>query len=168
MMLEESEIEAEIPEKDLEIIWRQTRAERFENKHGNVGHQCHHGWEFGATSHSISHVQAIECWCKLLEIVPWLIHVGESSPGEEAGIKSATLEIDGRYAYGYISGEKGTHRLVRQLPFNSKGLRQVAQWWSWVQSPACQDPFSNNAESEIEVETRRRPCVDLEAKAGRT
>jgi protein subunit release factor B len=51
--------------------------------------------------------------------------VVESTPGEEAGIKSATVEVEGRYAYGYLSGEKGTHRIVRQSPFNSKGLRQV-------------------------------------------
>jgi len=56
----------------------------------------------------------------------WRFDEVDRVPGEEAGIKSSTINVFGDYAYGYLKGEAGVHRLVRQSPFNADKLRQTS------------------------------------------
>ncbi|MDA8386947.1 MAG: peptide chain release factor 2 [Actinomycetota bacterium] len=52
--------------------------------------------------------------------------IDDISPGQEAGILSATIVVRGRYAYGMLQGERGVHRLVRMSPFNAKHSRETS------------------------------------------
>ena len=65
--------------------------------------------------------------------------VMDTSYAEEAGIKSATFQVDAPYAYGRLSVEGGTHRLVRISPFDNQGRRQTAsppwKWCRWSRPP---------------------------------
>ena len=56
----------------------------------------------------------------------WKVKLLDESRGNEAGIKSATFSVEGRYAYGFLKAEAGVHRLVRLSPFNADQLRQTS------------------------------------------
>lgn len=84
----------------------------------------------------------------------WRTTVEERSAGEEAGLKSVTIHVDGPSVYGYLRGESGVHRLVRQSPFNAKALRQT----SFARVEVLPDlPASEIAldEKELRVDTYR-------------
>ncbi len=62
-------------------------------------------------------------WCERAGLKAEVVDV---LPGDEAGIKSATIEVSGEYAYGYLRGETGVHRLVRISPFDASKRRQTS------------------------------------------
>ncbi len=72
------------------------------------------------------------------ELNGYRVRVADLQPGDEAGIKSATLEFEGDYAYGYLKSENGVHRLVRLSPFNANNKRQTT-FASVFVSPAVDD-----------------------------
>jgi peptide chain release factor 2 len=83
------------------------------------------------------------------------VSVAELSDGEEAGIKSCTLEIEGRYAYGYLRNEKGTHRLVRISPFNANDKRQTSFAGVEVMPKIEQDVKLDIPDKDLEITTSR-------------
>lgn len=86
----------------------------------------------------------------------WKVDLLDKSEGEEAGIKSATIKITGKFAYGYAKAEKGVHRLVRISPFNANSKRQTS-FASCEVSPIIED-FEKKIvipDDEIEIETMR-------------
>jgi peptide chain release factor 2 len=65
-------------------------------------------------------------YSRFFEKKEWEFEVIEETPGEEAGLKSITIVINAKYAYGFLKGEAGVHRLVRLSPFNADNLRQTS------------------------------------------
>lgn len=65
-------------------------------------------------------------YTRFIEKKGWRWETIDKTPGEEAGYKSAIINVSGSYAYGYLKGEAGVHRLVRQSPFNADKLRQTS------------------------------------------
>ncbi len=79
----------------------------------------------------------------------------DRNPGDEAGIQSVTLQIEGPYAYGYLACEVGVHRLVRISPFNAQGKRQTS--FVGVDClPQFEEAQIQLAESDLDIELFRR------------
>lgn len=86
----------------------------------------------------------------------WNVDLLDKLDGEEAGIKSATIKVSGKYAFGYAKAEKGVHRLVRISPFNANGKRQTS-FASVEVSPIIED-FEKTITippEELEIDTMR-------------
>jgi len=83
--------------------------------------------------------------------VEWL----EESPGEEAGLKSATIKISGHNAYGWLKTESGVHRLVRISPYDSQARRHTSFASAWVY-PVIDDTIEVEInDKDLQVDTMR-------------
>ena len=98
----------------------------------------------------------LRMYTRWAEAKGWKVELIDKSDGEEAGIKSATIKIVGKYAYGYAKAEKGVHRLVRISPFNANGKRQTS-FASCEVSPIIPDYEKSIVipPEDIEVDTMR-------------
>ena len=98
----------------------------------------------------------LRMYMRWAEIRGWKVELVDKSDGEEAGIKSATIRIVGKFAYGYAKAEKGVHRLVRISPFNANGKRQTS-FASCEVSPIIADYEKTIVipPEDLEVETMR-------------
>jgi peptide chain release factor 2 len=86
---------------------------------------------------------------RYFELKGWSFEEIDRVDGEEAGIKSIVFEVKGRYAYGYLKAEAGTHRLVRQSPFNADSLRQTS--FAMVEiSPVLEEKQIDIKEEDLE------------------
>lgn len=98
----------------------------------------------------------LRMYLRWVEKKGWKSELLDKLEGEEAGIKSATIKISGKYAFGYSKAEKGVHRLVRISPFNANGKRQTS-FASVEVSPIIED-FEKTITippEELEITTMR-------------
>ncbi len=96
----------------------------------------------------------LRMYTRFCERQGWGVRLVDETPGEEAGLKSATLEIKGPYAYGILKGETGVHRLVRISPFDAARRRHTS-FASVTVTPQVPEEDVDIAEDDIKVEAFR-------------
>ena len=98
----------------------------------------------------------LRMYLRYFEKKGWKSNVIYQLDGEEAGVKTAIIEVQGEYAYGLLKNEAGTHRLVRLSPFNAQNLRQTS--FAGVEIMPVVDDSVNDIEikdEDIELSTMR-------------
>jgi peptide chain release factor 2 len=97
----------------------------------------------------------LRMYSRWAETSGYKVDVVDLLPGEEAGIKSVTLEVQGNFAYGYLSAERGVHRLVRISPFDSQGRRHTSFASVFVYPVVDDDIQIEVNEEELRIDTFR-------------
>lgn len=95
----------------------------------------------------------LEMYSKWAQRQAYRVTALETSYGNEAGIKSALIQIEGDYAYGWMKRETGVHRLIRQSPFNAKGLRHTSFASVFVSPVLREDDAFELNQKDLKIET---------------
>lgn len=120
-----SELEIEVQAIEAEVNRREFNAMLSgEYDRGNAIFAIHAG--AGGTDSQDWAEMLQRMYLRWMEQHRYQAEIIDSTPGEEAGIKSVTVSVQGRYAYGYLRSEKGVHRLVRLSPFDSNNRRHTS------------------------------------------
>lgn len=166
-LLELSELLSEEPDPDLEKEWKEEakrlagELERLELRTMLQGENDHRGALL--TIHAGAGGTESQDWAEMLlrmyrrwaDQNEYQVELLDLQPGEEAGIKGATLEVNGEWAYGFLKAEKGVHRLVRISPFDSQARRHTS-FASVFVYPQIDDEIEIDIdESDLRIDTYR-------------
>lgn len=131
-------LEAQLGELELRSL--------FTGEHDEVDAVCEiHSGEGGTDAQDWAEM-LLRMYLRWADRRGFQVELDEASAGQEAGITTATFIVHGRYAYGMLKGERGTHRLVRISPFNAQGKRQTAF------AALSVVPFLEEADNEVKID----------------
>jgi peptide chain release factor 2 len=111
----------------LETKWRAVETQLYLSGEFDAGN-CYLTMSGGAGGTEAQDWAAmlLRMYLRYCERQGWKTDLVDKTDGQEAGVKTATIYVEGAMAYGYLKCERGTHRLVRLSPFNAKSLRQTS------------------------------------------
>ena len=150
----ESEVESEVEKLDKELDRLEFRNMlRGPDAHRDAILTIHPG--AGGTESQDWAAMLVRMYTRYAEGRGWNVEALDLIPGDEAGIKSASLEITGDHAFGYLTAENGVHRLVRISPFDAQGRRHTS-FASVFVYPVVEDEAEIEIdESDLRVDTYR-------------
>jgi peptide chain release factor 2 len=150
----EAELEAEVGAVDRDLDQLELRNMlRGPEAHADAIVTIHPG--AGGTESQDWAEMLVRMYTRYAEGRGWDVEVLDLLPGEAAGIKSASLEVRGEYAYGYLKAENGVHRLVRISPFDAQGRRHTSFASVFVYPVVDDDVEIEIDENDLRVDTYR-------------